>query len=238
MKLHLTPFSSTSLTLPLASKTQEAVAVVEVEYAYKRADGCSGSAVKGIHAILVPHPSTASSPVFPPTGPSRSPDCDSIVSHSGSGHHQKLYEEDLYRVIIASVGYDQRLSLWSPRTSCPTLVPKVIHVSLDITPYQNQVCLDADVTEEGRENALFPDVADIARTRDELLEWLAGLAIHIGDVCALDTCLVSTSSDYKVDVDCSDDKKFPISAYRDAPLDSEIAMIVVGEGFQLLTATV
>jgi hypothetical protein len=98
-----------------------------------------------------------------------------------------------------------------------------------------------DDTGDDVEDALFSNVADITRTRDELLEWVAGLAIHIGDVCALDTCLVSTpltAHDSKVNEDSGSDITVPIDARLNESLDSEITMIVVGEGFQLLTATV
>jgi hypothetical protein len=217
------------------------VAEVEVEYSYKRADGCSGSAVKGIQALLIRPTSAPSSPALPSCGTRHGLDCDGDTSHSRSGCQEKQTEEDLSRIIITSVGYDQRLSMWCPRPFCSTIVPTIAHVSLDISSDRNEVFLIEDDTGDDVEDALFSNVADITRTRDELLEWVAGLAIHIGDVCALDTCLVSTpltAHDSKVNEDSGSDITVPIDARLNESLDSEITMIVVGEGFQLLTATV
>lgn len=217
------------------------MAVVEVEYAYKRADGCSGSAVKGIQTLLIRPTSAPSTPALPFCGSSHSPDCDGSTSHSSSGYQEKQNGEDLSRIIITSVGYDQRLSMWCPRPFRSTLVSTIAHVSLDIASDKNEVFLAEDDTGDDVEDALFSNVADITRTRDELLEWVAGLAIHIGDVCALDTCLVTTvltAHDSKANVYSGGDITDPVGAYLDEFIDSEITMIVVGEGFQLLTATV
>lgn len=217
------------------------MAVVEVEYAYKRADGCSGSAVKGIQALLIRPTPAPTSPAFLSRGTSQSPDCDGSTSHSRSGCQERQNGEDLSRIIITSVGYDQRLSMWCPRPLCSTLVPTIVHVSLDIASDKNEVFLVEDDTGDDVEDVLFSNVADITRTRDELLEWVAGLAIHIGDVCALDTCLVTTpltAYDSKANEDSGGDMTDPTGACLNEFQDSEITMIVVGEGFQLLTATV
>lgn len=219
------------------------MAVVEVEYAYKRADGCSGSAVKGIQTLLIRPTLAPSPPAFPYRGPSHDIDCDGSTSHSRSKYQEKQNGEDLSRVIITSVGYDQRLSMWCPRPFCSTLVPSIAHVPLDIASDKNEVFLVEDDTGDDVEDALFSNVSDITRTRDELLEWVAGLAIHIGDVCALDSCLVSTpltACDIKANENSAagGDITVSIGACLNEFLDSEITMIVVGEGFQLLTATV
>jgi hypothetical protein len=217
------------------------VAVVEVEHTYKRADGCSGSAVKGIQALLIRPTLAPSSPALRSCGTRHGLDCDGDTSHGRSGCQEKQNEEDLSRIIITSVGYDQRLSMWCPRTFCSTLVPTIAQVSLDIASDKNEVFLVEDDAGDDVEDALFSNVADITRTRDELLEWVSGLAIHIGDVCALDTCLVTTSLtayDAKVNENSGGDITVPIDASLNESLDYEITMIVVGEGFQLLTATV
>ena len=220
--------------------------MIEVEYTYKRADGCSGSAVKGIQALLIPPPSTVSTP-----SPSLSPallihDCDGSATHERPGYFHIPNEENRpHRIIITSVGYDQRLSLWHPRPFPPTLAPTVAHVLLNIASDDREVFIHEENTEEDLEIALFTNVVDIMRTRDELLEWVTGLAVHIGDVCALDSCLVSssssyqcTASDYKADNGSCNVMAVPHGTTRNANLDSEITMIVVGEGFQLLTATI
>lgn len=217
------------------------MAVVEVEYAYKRADGCSGSAVKGIQTLLIRPTSAPSSPALPSSGTNRGLDCDGGTSHSWSGCQEKENGEDLSRIIITSVGYDQRLSMWCPRPFRSTLVTTIAHVSLDIASDKNEVFLAEEDTGDDVEDALFSNVADITRKRDELLKWVAGLAIHIGDVCALDTCLVSTpltAYDSEANEYSGGDITDPIGAYCNGFQDSEITMIVVGEGFQLLTATV
>ena len=225
---------------------QEAIPVIEVEYTYKRADGCSGSAVKGIQALLIPPPSTASFSYPSPSPALLTHDCDSGATYERAGYLHKPNEMNLHRIIITSVGYDQRLTLWHPRPFPPTLVPTVAHVSLNIASDDKEVFIHEDNTEEDPEKALFLNVEDITRTRDELLEWVTGLAIHIGDVCALDTCLVSSSSGYQStanDCEVNDGScnvmAVPYGTTRKANLDdTEITMIVVGEGFQLLTATI
>lgn len=173
-------------------------------------------------------------------------DCDGSATHERSGHLNILNEENRqHRIIITSVGYDQRLSLWHPRPFPSTLAPTVAHVPLNIASDDKEVFILEKNTEEDLESALFSNVVDIMRTRDEVLEWVTGLAIHIGDVCALDTCLVSSSSSYqctvndcKVDDSSCDVMAVPHDTTRKANLDTEITMIVVGEGFQLLTATI
>ena len=216
--------------------------MIKVEYTCKRADGCSGSAVKGIQALLIPPQSTASFPSPSPSLPTH--DCDSSATHNRSGCLH-IPNENLHRIIITSVGYDQRLTMWQPRPFPPTLVPTVAHVLLNIASDDKEVFIHEDNTEEDLEKVLFSNVADITRTRDELLEWVTGLAFHIGDVCSLDTCLVSNSSSYqctandcKVDDGSCNVMAVPHGAIREVILDTEITMIVVGEGFQLLTATI
>ena len=215
--------------------------MIEVEYAYKRADGCSGSAIKGIQALLIPAPRKASSSAYLPSNPCFSAECDESAIHGGSGWHHKWNRQDLHRIIIASVGYDQRLSLWSPLPFCSTLAATVAYVPLDVASDKNEVFLVENDDDEDTEVALFSNVADITHSRDELLEWVAGSAIHIGDVCAFDACPVSTtlsSHCSAYDSKAGDGMTAPLDANRKEFLDSEIAMIVVGEGFQLLTATI
>lgn len=217
---------------------------LKVSSTYSRADGCSGSAIKGVKSFIIPSPSTTSS-----SSPSSRSDETQVEVGGGEDNEMRTVGLD---IMIASVGYDQRLSVWK---ATPDLINSAQNTHnqivlseedsvmrpLDNSNQSNQIDLDKldmngdNLDDEGEEEdegmTNFPSVAEIMQKRDGLMEWVSGAAIHIGDVCALDAVL--TSKNLSVPRPQGDNKAAQ-SLIDDKISLSNIDIIVVGEGFQLL----
>ena len=76
---------------------------LKVSSTYSRADGCSGSAIKGVKSFIIPSPSTTSS-----SSPSSRSDETQVEVGGGKDNEMRTVGLD---IMIASVGYDQRLSV-------------------------------------------------------------------------------------------------------------------------------
>ena len=217
---------------------------LNVSSTYSRADGCSGSAIKGVKSFIILSPSTTSS-----SSPSSRSNETHVEVGGGEDNEMRTVGSD---IMIASVGYDQRLSVWK---ATPDLINSaqnthnqivLSEVDSDMRPLDNsnqsnQIDLDKldmdgdnlddEVEEEDEGMINFPSVAEIMQKRDGLMEWVSGAAIHIGDVCALDAVL--TSKNLSVPRPQGDNKAAQ-SLIDDKISLSNIDIIVVGEGFQLL----
>ena len=217
---------------------------LKVSSTYSRADGCSGSAIKGVKSFIIPSPSTTSS-----SSPSSRSDETQVEVGGGKDNEMRTAGMD---IMIASVGYDQRLSVWkatpdlinsAQNTHNQIVLSKEDSVMrpLDDSNQSNQIDLDKldmngdNLDDEGEEEdegmTNFPSVAEIMQKRDGLMEWVSGAAIHIGDVCALDAVL--TSKNLSVPRPRADNKAAQNLTDDNISL-SNIDIIVVGEGFQLL----
>lgn len=212
---------------------QTSSAAVRATYGFRRADGCSGSAIKGVKVLSTP-------PRHLHGEEGRAGD----TSQNGAGGG----------FAILSAGYDQRLSIWRPLPQ--TLHIPQTHVSQSLQ--ESRETTRVSPTQSGQD-VDRPSVksADIAQQRDSLLEWRAGMAVHVGDVCALDAITICTqgpyqdsctadttcdplrSADSRSDGNCashSTDAQTKSIAHATEVNRSEIAIVVVGEGYQVFSA--
>lgn len=159
-------------------------------------------------------------------------------------------------IAIASVGYDQRLAIWRPTSTllspdqnlCTQVTVNNFNFSQVLEHGKNSSDEKYD-NDEDREEVTFSKFEEIVLARDALLMWIAGATIHVGDVCALDAILTCSDnsamksynsenipnsiSREKCVSDISADKVDHVGA-RDGNI-SDVDIIVVGEGFQLLS---
>lgn len=210
------------------------IAVVRSTHGFRRADGCSGSAIKGVK----------------------------VLSTRSQGHNEEVEVEegraaDILRheagesFSILSAGYDQRLSIWRPLPSTLN-VPQsnssqsLCHSLQDNikTPWASPTPIDQHADGPSMDSMV------IMQLRDSILEWRTGMAIHVGDVCALDAVTIHTQDPYQNS--CIADYSPVTSQSKSALLTddfhikhaaqatkgeiSEIAIVVVGEGYQVFSA--
>lgn len=229
---------------------------VNVSHSFSRADGCAGSAIKGIKVIPIRSQPSSSSAA---TSTSKTPSSSSSVidaehANSKKGEQRGTAMGDMR---IVSVGYDQRLSLWRPLDNSSTSTTTSTSVTLKVK--QQSPCVDDDDDDDGnigdddtdsgsdsdvpQKSTLCPDAAEIMQKRDGLLEWVGGIAVHIGDVCALDVLVVSEVRPPHTGTPFED----IINDLQPASITSQVAhevtpntidIVVVGEGFQLLTGAI
>ena len=167
-------------------------------------------------------------------------------------------EKKIHNITIASVGYDQRLAIWRP-TSTLLSADQILRTQVTINHFNfsqeiedwknNSDENDVNVFGEHHEEVSFSSLAGIVITRDALLLWITGATIHVGDVCALDAMLTCSNnfrmkSSSRVNIPdsiCQEKCKSDMSAGKVGHVDtrdgnkSDVDIIVVGEGFQLLS---
>lgn len=101
-------------------------------------------------------------------------------------------------------------------------------------------------------NEVSVPIDDLLRSRDDLLQWVGGIPTHVGDVCALDAIVTSSSHNCdnnhgqgrnRRDNNEGNDYNIGITRDRDSAGDKieivnriEIEVVVAGEGFQTFTA--
>jgi hypothetical protein len=211
---------------------QIGVAAVSSTHGFRRADGCSGSAIKGVKVL-------STRPQYQVTG---------VEEGRAVGALQRVDGESFS---ILSAGYDQRLSIWRPHPSALNVPQPHYSQSLCHSLPDNRKTANANLTPIDQ-HTVGPcmDSVIIMQQRDSLLEWRAGMAVHVGDVCALDALTIHTQDPYQHS--CTADS-VPLRSESMSPLHkddpqterdalapgsetSDTAIIVVGEGYQVFTA--
>lgn len=204
---------------------------------HKRADGCSGSAIKGVKVLVLTTSKFCDKP-------QQEKNVD--VIHEKCGNKKDL--------VIASVGYDQRLAVWRPtRNLLSTDQAKCTQVIIADNSSeafeQRKNCCDEEVDDDTSENGdeksgNISYTADLDLARDALLLWVSGATIHVGDVCALDAVLIfrDTAPSEPYQTKTLDIAMHEICQQDDTVEEAqqighlpEVDIIIVGEGFQLLT---
>lgn len=205
-------------------------------HGFGRGDGCSGSAIKGVKVLTARSQCRGAE-----TEEDRA--VSTLQRDTGAG-------EDF---LILSVGYDQRLSIWRP-------LPDILNVSqphcskslCGSSQGSSEAACERPTPTDQRTDGHSMDSVSIMQHRDSLLEWRAGMTIHVGDVCALDALMIHTQ-DPNQDPCAADSHSPPVRSEDNSPLHthdshtksaaqapqgnvSEIAIIVVGEGYQVFTA--
>jgi hypothetical protein len=210
---------------------QVGVAAVSSTHGFRRADGCSGSAIKGVKVL------------------STRPQCQDAEVQEGRAVGV-LQPEVGESFSILSAGYDQRLSIWRPHPSILNVSQPHYSQSLCHSFQGNIKTANASPTPiDQHTDGPFMDSKIVMQERDSLLEWRAGMAIHVGDVCALDALTMRTRDPYQrrcvadsvpalLDSNSTlhrDDRQTKRGAQAPESETSETAIIVVGEGYQVFT---
>jgi hypothetical protein len=104
-------------------------------------------------------------------------------------------------------------------------------------------------------NEVSVPIDDLLRSRDDLLQWVGGIPTHVGDVCALDAIVTSSShncdnihgqgrsrsdnyegNDYNIGI--TGDKDSAGGDKNEVMSRIEIDVVVAGEGFQIFNAVI
>lgn len=210
------------------------IATVSTTHGFRRGDGCSGSAIKGVKVL------TARSQC---RGATAEEDRAVTTLQRDAGVGEGF--------LILSAGYDQRLSIWRPLSSILNISQPHYSKSLCRSSQDSsEAACERPTPTDQRTNGHSMDSVIIMQHRDSLLEWRAGMPIHVGDVCALDALMIHTQEPGQDSCNAgtsplrsegmsslrADDSQTKSTAQAPQGKVSEIAIIVVGEGYQVFTA--